>query len=47
MPPVARLDPAMSSASALPEDTLTAFANTDTQRLAARMAQDVFASTFR
>ena len=37
----------MSSASPLPEDTLTAFANTDTQRLAARMAQDVFAGTFR
>lgn len=31
----------------LPEDTLTAFANIDTQRLAARMAQDVFANTFR
>lgn len=37
----------MSIATPLPEDTLTAFANTDTQRLAARMAQDVFASTFR
>ena len=37
----------MSLATPLPEDSLAAFANTDTQRLAARMAQDVFANTFR
>ena len=37
----------MSIATPLPEDALSPLANTDTQRLAARMAQDVFAGTFR
>jgi hypothetical protein len=37
----------MTSAASLPADPLAALAGTDTQRLAARMAQDVFAGVFR
>lgn len=37
----------MTSASPLPADPLAALAGADTQRLAARMAQDVFAGVFR
>lgn len=36
-----------ASASAIPADQLATLANADTQRLAARMAQDVFAGAFR
>ena len=38
---------AMTTAAHIPADQLAATANTDTQRLAARMAQDVFAGVFR
>src|SRR5574343_72362 len=37
----------MTTSSALPADQLVSLANVDTQRLAARMAQDVFAGVFR
>jgi len=37
----------MNTAATFPADQLAALANTDTQRLAARMAQDVFAGIFR
>ena len=37
----------MNTAVTFPADQLAALANTDTQRLAARMAQDVFAGIFR
>lgn len=37
----------MSTAATFPADQLATLANTDTQRLAARMAQDVFAEIFR
>lgn len=37
----------MSTAASLPVDALTALADRDTQRQAARMAQDVFAGIFR
>lgn len=38
---------AMTTAAHIPADQLAATANADTQRLAARMAQDVFAGVFR
>ena len=38
---------AMTTAAHIPADQLAATANADTQRLAARMAQDVFAGIFR
>ena len=38
---------AMTTAAHIPVDQLAATANADTQRLAARMAQDVFAGVFR
>lgn len=37
----------MTTTAQLPTDPLASLANTDTQRLAARMAQDVFAGIFR
>ena len=37
----------MTTAPSLPADTLAVLANADTQRLVARMAQDVFAGLFR
>jgi len=37
----------MTTAAPIPADQLAALANADTQRLAARMAQDVFAGVFR
>jgi len=37
----------MTNAAPIPADQLAALANADTQRLAARMAQDVFAGAFR
>jgi hypothetical protein len=37
----------MSSAARIPADQLACLANADTQRLAARMAQDVFSGVFR
>lgn len=37
----------MSTAASLPIDTLSSLVNTETQRTAARMAQDVFAEVFR
>lgn len=37
----------MTTAAQMPADQLAALANSDTQRLAARMAQDVFAGVFR
>ncbi len=37
----------MTTAASIPADQLAALANADTQRLAARMAQDVFAGVFR
>jgi hypothetical protein len=37
----------MTTAAPIPSDQLASLTNADTQRLAARMAQDVFAGVFR